>query len=75
MSVVVRRNYPARKLPDDLREGIDLSKDVTVTIVEEERPNHVMSFEEIFATRTPPYPTCEEIDDHIRSLRQDREDG
>jgi len=75
MSVVVRRNYPARNLPDDLKKGIDPSKDVTIMIVEEERPRQVMTFEEIFATRTSPYLTRRDIDDHIRSLREDRDDG
>jgi hypothetical protein len=75
MNKVVREHYPASKLPDDLREGIDPAKDVTVTVIEEERPEHVMSFEEIFATRRPPYLTREEIDAHIRELRDDRADG
>jgi hypothetical protein len=75
MNKVIREHYPASKLPDDLREGIDPLKDVTVTVVEEERPERVMSFEEIFATRGPPYLTREEIDAHLRGLREDREDG
>lgn len=75
MNKVVREHYPASKLPDDLREGIDPSKDVTVTVIEEERPDHVMTLEEIFATRAPPFLTREEIDAHIRELREDRADG
>jgi len=37
MNRIVRENYPASKLPDDLRAGVDPSSTVTVTIVEEER--------------------------------------
>jgi hypothetical protein len=75
MNAVVRRHYPARKLPDDLRGDIDPSREVVVTVVEEEPPERVMTLEEIFATRQPPDLTREEIDEHIRSLREDRDDG
>jgi hypothetical protein len=74
MNKLVRHHFPASLLPDQLREGIDLSKDVTVTIVEEETPHHVMSLDEIFATRTPPHLTREQIDQHVRQLREDRDD-
>jgi hypothetical protein len=37
MNRIIRENYPASKLPDELREGIDPSGHVTVTVVEEER--------------------------------------
>lgn len=35
MNRVVREHYPASKLPDDLREGIDPGMMVTVTVQEE----------------------------------------
>ena len=72
MNKLVREHYPASKLPDDLREGIDPLKSVTVTVIEEERPEYVMSFEEIFATRSPPYLNQTEVDEHLRQLREDR---
>ncbi len=75
MNTVVRRSYPTAKLPDDLKEGFDPAGKVTVTVVEEEPPGDVMTFEEIFATRSPPYLTREQIDEHIRQLREDRDDG
>lgn len=71
MNKVVRQHYPAHKLPDDLREGIDPSKDVTVTVIEEERPERVLTLDEIFALRRPPYLTANEIDEHIRSMRDE----
>ncbi|HEX8665439.1 MAG TPA: hypothetical protein VF744_15560 [Beijerinckiaceae bacterium] len=74
MNAVVRRHYPARKLPDDLRGEIDPSKEVVVTVVvEEDRPEHVMSLEEIFALRQPPFLSKEEIDEHIREMREERD--
>jgi hypothetical protein len=74
MNKVVREHYPASKLPDELREGIDPSKDVTVTVVEEERPECVLTLDQIFALRRPPFLSKEEIDEHIRELRRDRGD-
>jgi hypothetical protein len=35
MNRIIREHYPASKLPDDLRDGVDPSATVTVTIVEE----------------------------------------
>ena len=73
MNNILREHYPAVKLPEDLREGIDPSKNVTVTVIEEDPPERVMTLEEIFALRVPPYLSKEEIDDHIRSLRDEWE--
>jgi hypothetical protein len=72
MNKIIRENYPASKLPEDLRGGVDPSSTVTVTIVEEEkRPEKVMSLEEIWALRAPPFRTAQEIDD---DLRRDRDE-
>jgi hypothetical protein len=69
---IVREHYPASKLPTDLREGIDPDSDVTVTVVTElTPPDRVMSLEEIFAVRRPPYRTANEIDDDIRRDRNE----
>jgi hypothetical protein len=35
MNRIVKEHYPAAKLPDDLREGIDPHDTVTVTVVPE----------------------------------------
>jgi hypothetical protein len=49
MNRIVRENYPASKLPDDLPAGVAPWSTVTVTIVEEEkRPEKVMTLEEFF---------------------------
>jgi hypothetical protein len=72
MNSIVRSNYPASKLPEDLRAGVDLASTVTVTVtVEEDRPQHVMSLDEILASRTPPYRSKEDIDADIRRQRDE----
>jgi hypothetical protein len=75
MNKIVREHYPASRLPEDLRDGLDPAATVTITIVSEEaRPEHVMTLEEIFAMRHPPYRTKEEIDKQIRQDRDDWDD-
>ena len=75
MATMITRHYPASKLPEDLRAGVDPSATVTVTIVEEEkRPAKVMSLEEIWALRTPPFRTAKEIDDDLRRQRDEWDD-
>jgi hypothetical protein len=75
MNRIVRENYPASSLPDDLRAGVDPSSTVTVTIVEEEkRPGKVMTLDEIFALRRPPFRTAEEIDEELRRQRDEWDD-
>ena len=71
MNKIVREHYPAAKLPEDLREGVDPQATVTVTVsVEEMSPSkRKLSLEEIFALRRPPYRTKEEIDADIRRDR------
>jgi hypothetical protein len=75
MNRIVREHYPASKLPEDLRAGVDPSSTVTVTIVEDEkRPEKVMSLDEIFAMRRPPFRSAEEIDEDLRRQRDEWDD-
>jgi hypothetical protein len=76
MNKIIREHYPASKLPEDLREGVDPESTVTVTVTVEgaRRPEHVMSLEEIFAARRPPYRSSEEIVASIRQLRDEWDD-
>jgi hypothetical protein len=75
MNRIIREHYPASKLPEDLRSGVDPSSTVTVTIVEEQkRPEKVMTIEEIFALRRPPFRTAEEIDEDLRRQRDEWDD-
>jgi hypothetical protein len=75
MNRIVLEHYPASKLPDDLRAGVDPSSTVTVTIVEEEKkPEKVMTLDEIFALRRPPFRTADEIDEDLRRQRDEWDD-
>ncbi|MBI5321470.1 hypothetical protein [Bradyrhizobium sp.] len=70
MNKIVKEHYPASKLPEDLRAGVDPSSTVTVTIVQEDaRPEKAMTLEEIFAARRPPFRSAEEIDAELRRQR------
>jgi hypothetical protein len=71
MNKIIRENYPASKLPEDLREGLDPSTTVTVTIVQDIPPYEPMTLEEIFGLRRPPYRSAEEIVATIRQLRDE----
>jgi hypothetical protein len=75
MNRIVKEHYPASRLPEDLRAGVDPAATVTVTIVEEEeRPERVATLEEIFALRQPPFRTKEEIDADLRRQRDEWDD-
>lgn len=75
MNKIVREHYPAAQLPEDLRPSNDPNAQVTVTIeVEEQRPDHVLSLDEIWALRRPPFRTKEEIDADIRRQRDEWDD-
>jgi hypothetical protein len=74
MNRIVREHYPASKLPEDLRDGVDPSATVTVTVVEEERTQSVPTLDEIFASRRPPYRSTEDIDTELRQRRDEWDD-
>ena len=74
MNKIIRENYPASKLPEDLREGLDPSTTVTVTVVQDTPSYQPMTLEEIFASRRPPYRSAEEIMASIRKLRDEWDD-
>ncbi len=75
MNKIVREHYPAAQLPEDLRPNDDPNVQVTVTIeVEERHSEHVLSLDEIWALRRPPFRTKEEIDVDIRCQRDEWDD-
>ena len=73
MNRIVRDHYPASKLPDDLREGIDPGAEVVVTVEEIERPEKVLSVEELWALRRPPFYAADAIVGMIREGRDERD--
>jgi hypothetical protein len=75
MNRIIRENYPASKLPEDLRAGLDPAAIVTVTIAEEEkRPEKVMSLEEIFSLKGFRRRSAAEIDEDLRRQRDEWDD-
>jgi hypothetical protein len=75
MNRIVKEHYPASKLPEDLRQGVDPAATVTVTIVEEQHlPDRSVSLEEIFAARRPPFRSADEIDADLRRQRDEWDD-
>ena len=75
MNRIVKEHYPASRLPEDLRQGVDPAAIVTVTIVEEPgRPERSVTLEEVFALRQPPFRTSEEIDADLRRQRDEWDD-
>ena len=75
MNRIVKEHYPASKLPEDLRAGMDPASTVTVTIVEEERPpEKVMSLDEIFSQRGFRRRSAAEIDADLRRQRDEWDD-
>jgi hypothetical protein len=75
MNKIIREHYPAAQLPEDLRPNEDPDARVTVIIEEEEqRPDRVLSLEDIWAMRERPFRTKEEIDSEIRRQRDEWDD-
>jgi hypothetical protein len=70
------RNYPASRLPEDLREGVDPNAIVTVTVATaDELPSYKpMTLEEILALREPPFRPSDDVVAEIRQLRSERTD-
>ena len=71
MNRIVRDHYPASKLPDDLREGIDPGAEVVVTVEEIARPEKVLTIEELWALRRPPFYDADAI---VRMVREGRDE-
>jgi hypothetical protein len=76
MNKIVREHYPAAQLPEDLRPSGDPNVRVTV-IVEDERPDKpekIMTLDEIFSQSGFRRRTKEEIDADIRRQRDEWDD-
>jgi hypothetical protein len=74
MNKIVREHYPASKLPEDLRPSGDPDARVTVIVETEEKPERVMTLDEIFSQRGFVRRTKEEIDADIRRQRDEWDD-
>ncbi|MBI5112927.1 MAG: hypothetical protein HZA68_13245 [Rhodovulum sp.] len=75
MNRIVRENYPAAKLPEDLRPSSDPDARVMVTVETQETTTELprerrVTLEDIWARRQPPFRTKEEIDAQVRADRE-----
>jgi hypothetical protein len=70
MNTIITRHYPASKLPDDLREGIDPSSLVTVTITQRE----ISDRDEIAGARQFTILRKEEIDIDLHRRGAERDE-
>ncbi|MFI5014707.1 MAG: hypothetical protein ACHQAY_20420 [Hyphomicrobiales bacterium] len=74
MNTIVREHYPVAKLPEDLREGLDPSGMVVVTVTPESRAQKRKSraleiMEHYHATHPPRFRSVQDILDHVRRVR------
>jgi hypothetical protein len=69
MNKIVRDNYPAKRLPDDLRGNIEEGREVRVTVEEIDRAVAAATLDSIFARRAPPYRSRDDIDRGLEQLR------
>ncbi|MDC7785777.1 hypothetical protein PQJ75_09905 [Rhodoplanes sp. TEM] len=79
MNKIVRENYPASKLPEELRPSADPDARVRVTIeapepAADQQSARPPTLEEIWARRQPPFRTKDEIDAQIRADRDEWDD-
>jgi hypothetical protein len=74
MDKIVREHYPAALLPEELRPSENPNARVTVTIETEEKPERVMTLDEIFSQKGFTRRTKEEIDAEIRRQREEWDD-
>ena len=71
MNKIVLEHYPVSKLPEDLKPGFDSDISVTVTIESEAKPARAMSLEEMFALRRDVFGSPQDVNDHVRSMRDE----
>jgi hypothetical protein len=72
MNEIIRRHFPASRLPDELRGDLQPDDQVTVVVLKEDRQSaeqRLMALDEILARRRPPYRSVEDIDAEIRGER------
>ncbi|MGD9656807.1 MAG: hypothetical protein AB7U61_04065 [Methylocystis sp.] len=71
MNKIVREHYPAAKLPQELREGIDPRATVTITVEAEACPEKVLTLDEMFALRRDVFASPREIDEYVNAMRDE----
>ena len=72
MNKIVRDHYPLSKLPDDLRRGLDPTKDVRIVLEQvEAEERQIPSLEELRALRARFKEAGDDPAERIRKLRDE----
>jgi hypothetical protein len=76
MNKITREHYPASKLPEDLREGVDPASTVTVTVMVEgyERPASARKLVDLLGVARRSPPIGDDPVSRIRELRDEWDD-
>ena len=76
MNRIVKKHYPASKLPEDLREGIEPGRQVSVTVEEEASPPTREQLKAMIeeAQRYAREGTIEDAVSRVRALRDEWDD-
>lgn len=75
MHRIVKEQYRAADLPDDLKQGLPATAMVRVVIEPlEPEAERVLSVDELFALRRPPYASSEDIVAEVRRQRDEWRD-
>lgn len=75
MNRIVRHHVPVSDLPESLREGLDpgalATVEVTVETAAAAEGEAPMTLEEILAVERDNYRSLDEVDAHVRALREE----
>ncbi|MDJ0447740.1 hypothetical protein [Methylocystis sp. JR02] len=79
MNKIVRRHFPAERLPKDLRDEIGDGRHVTITIeIEEELGPQKTAEKDWFSRyerlRRSTFHSLEEVNEHVRAMRDEWDD-
>jgi hypothetical protein len=80
MNKIVVEHYPVSRLPEDLREGLELAESVTVTIEQDDQPRgpthaeFMAQLEALAKDTTHPKISAEEATRRVRELRDEWDD-
>jgi len=72
MNTIVKKHYPADRLPDDLRDGLRKGARVQISIIEESAPLKQVRLSELVGTGANVHGDENEVLKHIEAGREDR---
>ncbi|HEY8579236.1 MAG TPA: hypothetical protein VIL72_05070 [Beijerinckiaceae bacterium] len=69
MNRIVRKHFPAERLPQELREGLEAGGYVTVIVEREQPARRAPSLDELFARARPTFKDAADAEAHLRRVR------